>query len=58
MNAGPFDLFHDARDAHVDAVGNGVDFHFTADHVLVDEDRMLVGGYDGFRRYWSSSLSS
>ena len=43
MNAGTFNLFHDARDADIDAIGNGIDFHFTADHVLVDQDRMLMG---------------
>ena len=41
MDAGPFDLFHDARDVDVSTVGNGVDFDFTADHVFVDEDRVV-----------------
>ena len=48
VDAGAFDLFHDAGDADVIAIGNGIDFDFTADHVLVDEDRMLVGSDDGF----------
>ena len=48
MDAGPFDLFHNAGDEDVRAVGNGVDFDFAARHVFVDEDRMVRRGDNGF----------
>ena len=35
-----FNMFHDARDQHIDAIGDDIDFQFDARHILIDQDRV------------------
>ena len=41
MDAGAFDVLHNAGDEHVGAVGNDVDLQLNTAHIIVDEDGVL-----------------
>ena len=58
VNAGALDMFHDARNQHVVAVGDGIYFDFLALHVFVNQNRVLMGRVSPLPlRYFSSSSS-
>ena len=48
MNAGTFNLFHNSRNAYINTIGNSINFHFTANHVLVNQYRMFMRSNNGF----------
>ena len=42
MHAGPLNMFHDTRNQNIRTVAHAVDFHFFADQILIDQNRMLL----------------
>ena len=47
MNAGALDVFHDAWQQTIDAVGNHIDFGFFAHHVFIDQQRLIGRDFGG-----------
>ena len=45
VNAGSFDMFHDARDIDIFTVGDRVDFQFPAKNVPVNQDRGIMADF-------------
>lgn len=45
MDAGAFDMFHDARQIDVFSIGDAIDFQLLADDVLVDQNRSVMGNF-------------